>query len=424
MQTPDLPPKAPCPKSDPMRANSRQPTWKAVPGDGSSYINSVAVSADGGTVVGGTFFHAYGSVPSSRKSSTARGKAGGTEGAATGTFGVYGYNRDGSLRWNDVFSAWEGVYWVALSADGSRAAAGGNWSESPRQGFIRAYDAATGGVLLDHRTSQRVNQVALSADGTWLLAAAECVYLFQYDETNGAYGLKSTYAPDASTDNDVVSVGLSADGSSAVCSDYDGHVVLLANDGGTLSCTRQWTMPTGFCHMLSLASDGQAFAAGGAAGQFHLFAATKFIATGTPTYTYDTGVPDAVYGVSVSQDGQVFAGVVNDGADAGRAYVVTIAGGAPVLRAKVSTARNPNCIALNLDHGYAAIADGHPDGTPGNFYLYGGIVASPASQLVATLQWQYTTANMSWPITIAANGSAVVGGSDDGGIYYFGSGPA
>jgi outer membrane protein assembly factor BamB len=75
------------------------------------------------------------------------------------------------------------------------------------------------------------------------------------------------------------------------------------------------------------------------------------------------------------------------------------------------TARNPNCASLNLSQGMLAIADGHPDGSPGNFYLLNTADGS--------LRWQYGTSNMSWPIMISASGNAVVAGSDDSNIYYF-----
>jgi hypothetical protein len=121
----------------------------------------------------------------------------------------------------------------------------------------------------------------------------------------------------------------------------------------------------------------------------------------------------------VATDGSLFAGVVNVGSDAGLAYAATVLGGSPVQRAKVPTRRNPNSICMDLARGVMAVADGHPDGTPGHFYLIGGIVAAPNSMVVATVQWECPTGDMSWPVTISGDGSAIVGGSDDGSIYYF-----
>jgi WD40 repeat protein len=395
------------------------PTWKIAPQALPRYINSVAVSSDGGTVIGGTFYHSYSSAPEARRSSTIADKEAKMKEDAADTFGTYCYNGDGSLRWKREFLAEEGVYWVAVSADATKAAAGGYFSLSPKAGFVHAYDAQTGALLLEYKTAQRVNQVSLSADGSWLVLAAEGVVLFRFDTTAGVYVKMAEYTPDSSTDNDVISAEISADGSTVVFCDYDSHIGLLNNVGGTLSVAEIYTMPTGYCHMLSLTPDGTAFAAGGAGGVFHLFDVPAFISTGAPTYSFSTGSPDAIYGVGVSTDGSMLAGVVNVGSDSGLAYAATVLGGTPVQRANIPTLRNPNSVCMDLARGGMAVVDGHPDGTPGHFYLIGGIVSAPNSEVAATVQWQCTTGDMSWPVTISGDGSAIVGGSDDGSIYYF-----
>ena len=98
---------------------SRAPTWKIAPQALPRYINSVAVSADGNTVIGGTFYHSYGSAPAARRSSTVADKvtaAGKVKAAVADTFGTYCYNGDGSLRSQSEFLAAEGVYWVGVGA--------------------------------------------------------------------------------------------------------------------------------------------------------------------------------------------------------------------------------------------------------------------------------------------------------------------
>ncbi len=398
---------------------SQAPTWKIAPQAQPRYINSVAVSDDGGTVMGGTFYHSYGSAPAARRSSTVADHATPARLVTTDTFGAYCYNAAGGLRWKDEFLAAEGVYWVAVSADGGRAAAGGYYSFSPKQGFVYAYDAQTGAKVLDYKTTQRVNQVSLSADGRWLVSAAESVVLFCYETSSGRYVKTGEYTPDSSASNDVISAEISADGSTIVFCDYDQHIGLLQNVGGVLSLAKAYTMPEGYCHMLSLTPDGSAFAAGGLGGVFHLFDVATFRQTGVPTYGFNTGSADAIYGVGVAADGSLFAGVVNVGSEAGLAYAATVVGGAPVQRARIETLRNPNSVCLDLARGVMVVADGHPDGSPGHFYLIGGIVAAPHSMIVATVQWACPTGDMSWPVTIAGGGSAIVGGSDDGSIYYF-----
>ncbi|MFA6961206.1 MAG: hypothetical protein WC205_10675 [Opitutaceae bacterium] len=398
---------------------SKNPVWKKSPANGKYFINSVAVSADGERVVGGTFYHLYGA-PKSRRSDAAGFQSRAGTSTDDGTFGTYCYDAAGGLLWKNEFNGWQGVYWVAVSADGTRAAAGGNMTQSPQAGFVRAFDGETGAVLLDFPTAQRVNQVALSADGSWLVSAAESLMLFRFDAETGAYVKVDAFIPAVSGagSNAVVSLGISDDGGVIVFSDYAGHIGVLANTGGKLALRQQFQLPASFSHMVALTSDGRFFAAGGAGGTFYLCDTGRFIKEGKPTYAYDTGVADPVYGVAVAEGGEVFAGVVNSGADTGFVYVISIVDFAMELQAKFSTAHNPNSVSLNLEAGLLAVADGHPDNTPGDFYLFDGITAGLAI-VEPELCWQYQTGNMSWPIKIAADGKTVVAGSDDSFVYYF-----
>lgn len=253
------------------------PVWSLSPGGTEYYINSAAVCADGSRVITGTFLHTY----SEAREPATQAVAGGVRvegGSDTGTFGTYCYDASGVLQWKDEFNGWQGVYWVGISADGTCAASGGWFSGSPSYaGFVRAYDVATGTMLLNHATPGRVNQVTLSSDGTWLLAATTTLLLFK--RVGGAYQLTGQFDP-GGTDNTVITADMSADG-----------------------------------------------------------------------------------------------------------------------------------LSMNQAAGLVAVADGHPDGSPGNFYLLEGAGGA--------LCWSYATGNMSWPIQIAANGAAIVAGSDDSRVYYF-----
>ena len=390
---------------------SKVPRWKISPALGLYYINSVAVSADGGRVIGGTFYHQYGADEARRGPAASPGKATSPE---NGRFGVYAYDAAGAPLWQDEFAGWQGVYWVGISADGSRAAAGGFMSATAPQGFLRAYDAATGRLMLEEATAQRVNQVALSSDGTWLVSCAETLRLYRQNGTGAAarYVLADQFMPNHTMG--IVSVGISNDGSTVVAADFAGQVRVFGNNGGALVVHATWKVPGGapsdFCHMVDLTADGKTFAAGGASGHFYCFDVERFIATGQPTASFATGVKGAVYGVAMEGNGSRFAGVVNDGA-AGTAYIVSLVNGPPRPAQRFALAHNPNSIVLNAAAGLAAVADGHPDGTPGSFTLFDLAARAP--------RWTCVTGNMSWPIAIAANGSAVVGGSDDSHIYYF-----
>lgn len=417
-------PSAPAPrpeqtKTAPASPGAKAPQWTASP-NSNYFINSVAVSADGSRVVGGTYFHVYApKEPRPTPPSAAPAPATPSE---NGTFGTYCYNAQGTLLWSNTYEGWQGIYWVAISADGSRAAGGGLYAQSPQSGVVRAFDASNGTVLLDYRTLQRVNQVALSADGQWLVSAAESAVLFRFDASTGQYVKTGEFTPPGGTQsfpNGVVSVGLSADGNTIVFADYAGHLGVLANEGGLLAVKQQWSLPSSFCHMVDLSPDGQWFAAGGAEGCFYLCQTSRFVTEGTPTYNYQTGVKGSVYGVAVEDDGSGFAGVVNVG-DAGAVYFVQRVNDSVMLECKFDTKRNPNSAAFNTANRLLAVADGHPDGTPGNFYLYQNVGRSllppPAP---AGLRWEFQSGNMSWPITISAQGNAIVAGSDDSNIYYF-----
>ncbi|MBI2498436.1 MAG: hypothetical protein HYV75_11165 [Opitutae bacterium] len=247
------------------------------------------------------------------------------------------------------------------------------------------------------------------------MSAAETLLLFHYDSTAGIYRQSDEFPP-GNLDG-IVSTAISADGLTVVYADYDGHIGVFTNTAGKLTLRARWKVPGGtkadFCHMLDLAPDGKAFAAGGAGGMFYYFDVASFLATSQPTCSYSTGVSGPVYGVAVAETGGRFAGVVNRGT-AGDVCLVGLTGGAADLQAQLALKRNPNCAALNAARGLLAVADGHPDGTPGHYYAFD--CATPG---VVRLRWIYETGNMSWPIAIAANGGAVVGGSDDSFIYYF-----
>ncbi len=392
----------------------RAPTWKVSPAGNKYYINSVAVSADGSRVLGGTFYHHYG--PGELRRAPGMPAAPAPHSAAPspedGTFGVYCYNAAGQPEWQDEFAGWQGVYWVALSANGARAAAGGFISATAPQGFLRAYDASNGRLVLARVTQQRVNQVALSADGTWLLSAAETLLLFRYDATTGQYVQTDEFVPEGQ--DGVVSAAISADGATVIYAGYSGHIGAFFNSAGKLQLRARWKVPGGkttdFCHMLELTPDGKTFVAGGANGTFYYSDVAAFIAGGAPASSATTTVSGAVYGVAIAEDGSLFAGVFNRGS-AGEAWVNPRPGSGAGVARRFTLAHNPNSAALNAAHRLFAVADGHPDGTPGCFCLFDPVSGTP--------RWQCPTGNMSWPIVIAAHGGAVVGGSDDSFLYYF-----
>jgi WD40 repeat protein len=121
-----------------------------------------------------------------------------------------------------------------------------------------------------------------------------------------------------------------------------------------------------------------------------------------------------IYGVACSSNGGVSAaaGNASEGGVVGY-YADKYNNGA--MYWKDFTAHSPNSVSMDAGGQWVALADGHPDNTPGCFYLWSGMTGA--------LQWTFPTSDMSWPIKIAANASLVVGGSDNGNVYAF-DGPA
>lgn len=390
--------------------------WKASPANGNYYINSVAVSAAGDRVIGGTFYKIY--KPSESRRSPHVGDPTPSE---SGVFGAYCYDGTGRPLWSDEFKGWQGVYWVAMSSDGSRAAAGGLMQDAAPMGFVRAYDAQTGLRLLHHPTKDRVNQVSLSGNGAWLISAAESLLLFRGPTQPGTgFTLAAEFkSPDGAG---FVSASLSADGRTIAYADYGGGIGVLTNDNGSLQSAARWSLPGqgvgDFCHMISLAPDGSCFAAGGYEGKFYFFNTAQFIATQQPTLAHQTSAKGPVYGVAVAPDGSRFAGVVNSG-DIGQAHLLRVAPTGAQVEQTDSLLANPNCASLILrgNELLYAIAVGHSETKSGYYYFFRGPADEPG--LIARLQWVFPTGKMSWPIVISAQGNAIVGGSDDSHLYYF-----
>ncbi|MGD8779143.1 MAG: WD40 repeat domain-containing protein [Ignavibacteria bacterium] len=368
--------------------------WAHVPNHG-TYINSVAISADGNKAVGGTFFHSY----------NGRKKNGTSE---YNNFGTYCYARSGELLWSDVFKGWQGVYWVDISTDGNFAASGGWYSSSPVKGFVRGYNAVTGEKILDHPTNIRVNKVALSADGASLIAGAESLYLFTLQ--NNAYELTDTYKLDNNS-AEVISCSISGDGTWMIFSDYSGCIYLLKNEGGKFTEKGKWKLACGgFCHTLQITPNGEWFAVGGADGYFYSFNTEDFIANQKPYWSYQISSKESLYGIAISNDGQNVAAICNDG-DAGLVYLVQTVNKTPVLKWEFYTLRNPNSVSFDGEANYITVADGHPDGVPGHFYLL--------NIKEKKCMWFYTSGNMNWPMEISEDGTGIIAGSDDSHIYYF-----
>jgi len=388
------------------------PTWSVQPQPGYQ-INSTAISADGSTCLLGT-----------------------SEEYGTGSFGVYCYDGSGNLKWNDALgtAAYQGVFWVALSANGTYAAAGGTISETEdAAGFLRIYDATTGNRLVDVTVPSRVNEVALSSAGDMLAAVAGDV-LYVYGLQNGSYLM---LAEQTLSGQYCESCAISADGSlvivattrdySASSSDPAGTVAVFQYQAGALVALAQYDAGVGVTRVAML-PDGSAWAASRHDGEVMAFSQDVSLPSGQPAWTYaPQGVSLGVaYGVAIARRAngnvQVVYGVNLEDTEHGNLYALE---STPQLTVPISYSPgflwqqalqydpNPG-ISMDTQAALVTATDGQPGSgsseSAGNFYLYSGD---------GTLLWQYATPLMNWPMVVAAGGKAVFGGSDDGSAYYW-----
>ncbi|HEY1788259.1 MAG TPA: hypothetical protein VGJ73_08900 [Verrucomicrobiae bacterium] len=375
-------------------AIKKLPVWKKnpIPAGQNLYVNSVGISGDGQLVIGGNYYHDYGQTANHAPNT-----------APSFTVGVFLWNAKGTLRWKDTFLSTEGVYWTALSRDGSHAAAGGLISTG--KGFIYGYDAATGNKTLNYATSTRVNRVSLSGDGGYLVAGAQSIYLFK---RNGASWSAPQVIP-CQTGDFVVSVDISSNGEWIAAGTYNGKVMLINNNNGVPGVPVLWQQPGGSIYWVAMAFDGSAFAVGAHNGSAFGFSTATFPGTSEPAWTVKLTGCARCGCVAITDDGSLVSAVGNVG-KSGKFFLYSVQNNAAQQLWTNTTKHNPNSTSLDSTGKFVTVADGQPDGTPGAFYLYNA---------AGKLQWTYPTSNMSWPMQISADGSAIAAGSDDSEVYYF-----
>jgi WD40 repeat protein len=371
-----------------------KPTWSVDPlpaQAATSYINSVDLSRDGQRVICGTYYYDYNPA------------ANHTPVPSTFPVGVFCYNAQGKLQWSDKFTASEGVYWVAMSQDASWAASGGLLSHG--NGFIRAYNAATGTMALNFTTNARVNRVAISADGAYLVAGASATYFFS---RNGAAWSAPHVIPSAAGDY-VVAVDISDDGQWIAVGTHNGFISLIHNVGGTLSPAVTWQQPSGSIYWVEIASGGSGFVAGAKNARLMFFSTASFTAAGGPTWTKKLTGCTRCGSVGISADGSLVSAVGNSG-KTGKVFLFQSQNTTAKSLWSATTKHNPNSTSLDAAGQYVTVADGQPDGTPGAFYLYDS---------AGNLKWSYGTSNMSWPMQVSEDATSIAAGSDDASVYYF-----
>jgi hypothetical protein len=389
------------------------PGWSAQPRAGYQ-INSTAISADGSVMITGTS----------------------AEFGSADDFGIYCYQTtdgsSGSLLWSDPLGrpAFDGVFWVAMSADGRFAAAGGSY-ETGGGGFLRLYSVTAGASSRqEFATTSRVNEVEMSADGSVVVA----VYGDRADVYTLVDGRYQPLGSQTFADCYVRSCGLTPDGvwivvggesrSGEPVSSRGGMVAVLLNDQGTLQVAASMSPAYRVLRVVIAGAFVAASTAGGTVALYYRVMGPAY----QEAWTTSAGRPlGDVYALAIAQtDAGTFVGAGGNAPgtspEAGWVFVIqnvpSGAGFAPVMCWIQPTTYAPNP-ATNFDAAgsYLTAADGEPTGsaeTAGHFYLYDAMSGAPA--------WSapYGTSLMNWAMAINAAGSACFGGSDDGCVYYWG----
>ena len=400
-----------------MTEQSNEPKWY-FPANPELQVNSVSINSDGKRCVFGT-----------------------SNEFGNGVFDVYCMDDDKNVLWKHRISdepVSQGVFWVSISGDGKYVAAGGKTTEKGSSfGFLMAFCADTGKVLLDKRTPTRVNQVSLNHDGTRLLSVdSHNVQLWERDGNRG-FELRDTHDLYPYVLNSAV---ISQDGKRAVVSGriYDDSSAgarqpeqkmgaVFSFEAEESGLKRQQTAQLKEASMrVAVVADGDYWAAALHDGTAALFSKDKPC---EPIWTYQPDISELhlAYGldVTITREDEILCAV-------GANTSGTTKGAVYLLRTSIEAAakgKQPECmwtqrlllsanpgVSLDEQGKYVTATDGQPIGDSGkesigHFYLFDGATG--------VKQWQYETKKMNWPMMIAQDASAVFAGSDDGSVYYW-----
>ncbi len=332
----------------------------------------------------------------------------------------------GDIYFRDTFENHRGgAFWVALSGTGQVSAVGGmkRSSQGKEVGFVRAY--YTSNTIMDVETEGRVNALALSSKGNWLVVAAgarnsesEVLSLFRLNN-------KTARKSDSILRRaGCRSIALSDDGRIAVCGRFDGIVEAFINDDGKLRPIFTHSLDPQnnkiSVRFVNITPDGKWIVASGNNGFFHLWNSSTLKKEQNPLWSFKTIAGHDVYGVAISHDGKYVAAGSSDGDPSGN--------GKNVLQVVENQCENFRChpqlywsfvpdrapnpgMMFDGTGRWLTLATGFPVGTPGSFYLFDLEEKKPF--------FQHTVSNMNWPLAISRDGQFMIGGSDDSRIYLF-----
>ena len=374
-----------------------------------NWINSVAISDDGSRVVAGTYF------PQSTNPNR--------------TYGTYVYDENGQRLFADEYNGDRGIYSVAVSADGNFAASGGVRRDngSGLVGLIRAFDLTTQTRILNFTNfNSRANSVAMSQDGSVLVAAAKSLFLFQ--RNGGGFGNPPTIFSLAGSESD--SICVDPNGQWFAAGAQDGKVHLCKKNGGGVFQQSTFVTPaagTANPQIRCVAASANGFlAAGGENGVVYVFNVNAFGGGPVAQINLTNGAQRFdVRLVGISANAGLVVASTNQnqpGVDTGRVFALNFNSGASTLTRKWDrqTTFGANGVSVDRSGNFVAASDGQPFNgnhtlTPGTFYLFRGNNGDPV--------WDFGTSLMNWPIAVSGDGQAVATGGDDGTIHYFDTNP-
>ncbi|MBK8286659.1 MAG: hypothetical protein IPK97_18350 [Ahniella sp.] len=380
--------------------------WRVAPHADRHYINALAASADGTAILAGTWHRDYtqkltdGQLPKLAE------------------YGAYLLDAHGKPRWKHEFSAHEGVYSVALSADGLLAAVGGWYSQAPRTGFVHIHRGDSGEPLVLFRSApDRINSLAIEGNRS-LVVAGGTQRLYLFEQHSGRFdALPIDLAlPDPSAGTTraahVTAVAVNADGSRVLATTSVGQVILVRHEPDEASVLQVW-QADGSARSMMMSADGRFAVVGAGKDQVVGLELATFEATGKPAWQTRFDEATSLVGVAIGTDGQAVMALGKSGTggllgrfDPGKKP------GKWLWQVELDV--TPHALALAHDGLHLALAAGERAGQQGSFHLFDAVSGRQV--------WQQATGDVNWSVTFARDADLILGGSDDGGVYAFTAG--
>jgi hypothetical protein len=204
-----------------------------------------------------------------------------------------------------------------------------------------------------------------------------------------------------------------------VAAGWRGTVHLITLNKGVVDKVYTYKSPVQGLKILAcaLARQSDRFIAGGER-KVYLFTKASMMDAGGPhpvdqVDTPNGGTSDDVRWMAMSGDGTLVTVVQNLGHDIAGLLLTFECDGQQLrkLRKPKVLRFNPNSTSIDDNRKFITVADGHPVGTPGTFYV---LDANSGEILM-----QKETRDMNWPMVLSANGAAAIAGSDTGEVFYF-----